>query len=467
MKSKILELHNKLLNNQTTIAEIVGYSIDLCKANINLNAIITDNFVNAEQLSKSIKFDKDNLLSAIPYTLKDLFSTKDIRTTGGSKFLQNYIPCYSASIYEKLNQLNCVLIAKSNCDEFGMGGTGLYSAYGHVLNSINNDNITGGSSSGDAANVASGVVPFALGTDTGDSVRAPASLCGIVGYKPSYGLISRYGVFSYSPSLDHVGIMTKYVTDAAIVAQSLIFHDSKDYTSQQINAKVYDNLKTENNITLGLIKNIDISDSAKDIYNKTIDILKQSGIKFIEFDFNSKLFSSIKNVYKIISYVEGSTCYEFLQGILLGKTYSDNNYTQLINESRTNGIGEQVKKRFSIGNYISNKDNFELLFTKAQKVRTLLNNETNKILSSCDGLLLPSHNFTEIKIQDILNNSIKKHNGVDALQLGNFAGLPSITIPTNSKSEPFGINIMCKQFDDQKMFNIALTIEEILGGEHE
>ena len=257
-KSLILDLHNDLINGKKTIKDIVD-NVKKIHDKISItNSIITStiNSVDINKLQTELKNNEDNLLYAIPYSLKDNVSTKDILSTGGSLFLSNYVPPFSATIYNLLLNKQALLTSKASLDEFGLGGTGTYCYTGDVLNYYDNTRITGGSSSGSVNLVASGADLFSIGTDTGDSIRHPSSFLGTVGYKPTYGIISRYGIFPYSPSLDHVGVIANYVADCAIVADTLVQYDENDYTSQKIEKNFYKNLKEEKALTFNVIKDI-------------------------------------------------------------------------------------------------------------------------------------------------------------------------------------------------------------------
>jgi aspartyl-tRNA(Asn)/glutamyl-tRNA(Gln) amidotransferase subunit A len=315
MKSQILELRKLIINGQKTVNDIINEACAKCDALKDTNSIITDTYQDAQQraqdLQQHIQRAANNLLYGIPYVMKDGVCTKGIRTTAGSAFLKDFIPPYSATIYENFNHHHAVMIGKSNMDEFGMGGDGIYSAYEIVKYFCDPTRVVGGSSSGSVSLVAANVVPFAIGTDTGDSSRRPATLVGVVGYKPTYGLISRYGVMPYAPSLDHVGIITNSVTDTAIVAQHMISFDEKDFTSQRIgNNQFYQNLKTVDKLTIGIIKEIEkyLTPDVLKAYLQCIEQLKSYGhtIKYV--DFMDEYLNAIKTIYSVISYAEANSC---------------------------------------------------------------------------------------------------------------------------------------------------------------
>ncbi|MDR3163827.1 MAG: Asp-tRNA(Asn)/Glu-tRNA(Gln) amidotransferase GatCAB subunit A [Mycoplasmataceae bacterium] len=469
MRSLIKIYHDKLINLNTQIIDLVNLS-QIQEAKIkNTNAIIFDNYPNAKSvaldLQKDIDLHRDNLLYGIPYSLKDNICTKDIITTGGSKFLKDFIPPYSATVYELLQTKKAILVSKSNLDEFGMGGTGLYSFNGYVYNFHNHDHITGGSSSGAVDQVASGSVAFAIGTDTGDSIRRPASFAGVVGYKPSYGLVSRYGVLPYAPSLDHVGIISSYVTDAAIVADTIIKFDDKDYTSQKLsNINLYKNLKTLNNIKFLVFDDIDdyLNPDVKKSYYRALDALTKAGHKIKKVSFQSIILQSLRTVYMIISYAEGSSCYANMTGIPFGLNAGGSNYDDIITNNRTQGLGSHVKHRLVIGAYITQAKHFHTIFQRSQKIRTLIIDEINRILDQGDCFLCPSASSIAPKIKDILAGKDSATLVDDLLLFANFAGLPSITVPHSKiNNMPIGLNITCKQFADQLALNVALTMEEI------
>jgi aspartyl-tRNA(Asn)/glutamyl-tRNA(Gln) amidotransferase subunit A len=469
MKSIILDLHQKLITKKITIVDLVNDYKNAYERNIKNNDTITPTYSQALQHASELQsnIDKHNadLLYGIPYSLKDNISTSNIKTTGGSLFLKDYIPPFSATVYESLQSANAVLLNKANCDEFGMGGTGLSSAYGQVHNIHDFNRTTGGSSSGGANQVASDIVPFTISTDTGDSIRRPASFVGVVGYKPTSGLISRYGVFPYAPSLDCVGINAKTVSDCAIVAQYIVKHDDKDYTSEHINkADFFNELKTLKNIKINVIKDIHkyLESDLIDPYNNALQVLKSHGCDIKEVDISHDILSVILPTYMTISYSEGSSCYANLTGINFGLNNGGKTYEETILKNRTQGIGKEVIRRLLIGEVLTNKDNFNDIFLRAKRAHTLLMNTYNELLADADCLLLPGASSIAPLIEDVINKKSKTTFADDLLILANFARVPSITIPyTKVNRMPFGLNINCKAFEDQKTLDIAYSIENI------
>lgn len=477
MSSTILDLHQKLIEQKIKIVNLIDDSEKKHNHTIRNNDAITTTYEQAKQqameLQQYVKQQKNNLLFGIPYSLKDNITTFNIKTTGGSKFLENYVPPFNASIYESLIKANAILIAKANCDEFGMGGTGLYSAYGQVHNHYDFNRIVGGSSSGGANQVASDVVAFSISTDTGDSIRRPASFVGVVGYKPTSGLISRYGVFPYAPSLDCVGINAKSVIDSAIVAQHVVEFDNKDFTSQKINDHhFFNNIKEIKNIRINVIKDIHIylDKEVREEYQCALNILRTHGHHIKEMNVTIEVLATIAPTYATISYSEGSSCYANLTGINFGINDGGKTYEEMILHNRTKGIGKEVIKRLCIGELLTNKENFKSIFTRAKQVRTLLVSTYKELLKEADCFLLPGASSIAPLITDVLNKKFSTSYADDTLILANFAGAPSITIPyTKVNKMPFGLNINCHQFEDQKLFNIAYSLEKIFndGGKHE
>jgi aspartyl-tRNA(Asn)/glutamyl-tRNA(Gln) amidotransferase subunit A len=463
MRSRIIEINNKLKNNRLNIDEIINNSKKIFLEQCHTHSTISNcyNVIKKEEF----KFNCSELLSFIPYSLKDIFCTKNILTTGGSKFYSDFSPPFNSTIYEILLRKQALLVSKANCDEFGMDGTGLSSAYGLVLNYHDNKRIAGGSSSGSVNQVASGEVVFSIGSDTGDSIRKPSSFLGVCGYKPSYGLISRYGMFSFSSSLDCAGVIASYVSDCAIVAQNIVNFDKNDFTSQKILANFFDNIKTRKNIHFAIIDGIEkyLENDVKNEYLFFLDKIKKKN-NITKFKISKNILESISMCYKVISYCEAVTQRARDVGIQAGGSYSNGGYEEIYKLSRTIGYGLNVKKRLIIGDILTEDDNYKI-FLQAKKIRTLLINELNSILGIADALLLPGASSIAPYINDVKNNKYKSTIADDLLQLANFAGAPSITVPiAKIKKMPFGINITCKQFDDQQMFDIALTLEDLTYG---
>jgi len=470
MDSNILNLHEKLINKKITSDNLVEDALK--KSNELQNEL--NPFVTICEDAKGLEVN-DNILSGIPYVAKDNISTEGILSTGSSNTLKDYVPFFDATVIEKLKSKNGVLIGKSALDELGLGGTGTTAHTGVTKNPWDKTRITGGSSSGSACLVASGVVPYALGSDTGDSIRKPAAYCGIVGYKPTYGAISRFGLFPFASSLDTIGVLTRTVKDAAIVVDNVLGIDERDMTSIELKSNLVSSLsKTIEGKKLFYIKNlVDInnyknpSDDLKDILNKfedTIKLVRSLGAEVEEIELDEHLLRAIFPIYQCISCAEATSNDSNLTGIIFGPRGSGDKYIDMIKNHRTEGFCSLIKRRFVIGSYVLQKENQEKYFLNAKRVRRLIVEKMNDLYKKYDALIMPASGSIAPKIEDA-NNIIKENDPMievieNYMCIANFGGYPSITIPNGFASNmPIGINITGKVMDDANILNIAYTLE--------
>lgn len=474
MQSNIKTLHEQFIKNEIKESEFIKDT----KEKALKNQEMCNSFVTImDQFPEIVEFP--TLLSGIPYGLKDNISTKGVLTTASSNTLKNYIPVYDATIYEKLNQNGAVMIGKTTLDEFGMGGTGTTGHTGIVKNPWNTEHQAGGSSAGSAASVAAGVYPFAIGTDTGDSIRKPAAYCGIVGYKPTYGMVSRYGLLPYASSLDHIGVLTRSVYDAAIVIDAIKGKDEKDMTSFD-SSKIHlvDSLEnqTEKKPTkLFYIKEIaDItsyenpSDELKKtlkLFQETVEKAKEIGMTVDEVSIDQTLLNAIPTTYDCISYAESTSNLSNMTGIPFGVLGNGSTVTEQMIDHRSKGFSSLIKRRFVIGSYVLQKENQEKYFVNACRVRHLVVDKINEYFKTYDALLLPCSEGGAKYLDETKN---KKNTETKVLEnhlvIGNFGGFPSITIPNGFVNElPVGINLTAKIKDDANLLKIAYQFEEKLG----
>ena len=412
----------------------------------------------------------DGVLGGVPYSLKDNFSTKGILTTAGSNILSNYVPPYDSTVYRKLKESGAVLIGKNTMDELAMGGTGLTGHTGITRNPWDISRIAGGSSCGSAVAVSLGIVPFSIGSDTGDSVRKPASYTGTVGFKPTYGRISRFGLFPFASSLDHVGIFARNVKDVTKVTDVLKGFDKYDMTTlPDENINYVDNL--DNSISgkkLFYIKEIvDTKSEVIDEFYKLIDKLRNNGVIVEEVSFDKKLLECLFPTYFILSCAEATSNNSNLTGIIFGNKVSGKTSEEIMFNTRTNGFSEMIKRRFVIGSYILQKENQEKLFINAKRVRNLIVTKMNELFKSYDGLILPASGSVAPKIDEI-DASDKLSDEYLLLEnhlvIGNFGGYPSITIPMCLINNlPVGVNITCMSNNDSLCLNIAKQVEDLTG----
>ena len=424
-------------------------------------------------MDKKDEVCSNSILSGIPYALKDNISTKGILTTASSNILKDYIPLYDATVYKKLKDSGAVLMGKTVLDELAMGGTGTTGHTGIVRNPWNKDRMIGGSSAGSAASVALGIVPFAIGSDTGDSIRKPAAYGGIVGYKPTYGRISRYGLFSFASSLDHVGVFARSVKDVSYVMDVVKGHDDKDMTSLPDEDVSYTS-ELDNDVSgkkLFYIKEaIEIDNGNNELkeiisnFKSVLEKCKELGMIVEEVSFDKELLEAIYPVYNVISCAEATSNNSNLTGIPFGNRVDGKNVNDIMMNTRTNGFSELIKRRFVIGSYVLQKENQERLFLNACRVRRLIVNRMNELFEKYDGLIMPtSGNIAPLfddasdKLSDeylILGNH---------LVIGNFGGFPSISIPSGFVNDmPVSVNITGRAKEDSLVLNMANKVESLL-----
>ena len=468
MNKTIEELHELLVKGEVTSEELIKESIEKAKeVQKKYNAFVTI----LDDVKGSVV--TDSLLSGIPFGLKDNFSTKGILSTGSSNTLKDYVPFFSATAYDNLLKNGAILVNKTAMDEFGMGGTGTTCHTGTVLNPWDRTRMCAGSSSGSACAVAAGVYPYATGTDTGDSIRKPAAYCGIVGYKPTYGMISRYGVFPFASSMDHLGALTRSVKDAAIVVDAMKGIDDKDMTSwDSKDIHLYDSINGDvKDKKLCYIKEIcdienypNASDELKahlENFNKTIELCKNIGMDVEEVSIDKTLLNAIASTYVVISCAEATSNMSNLTGLIFGLRGEGKNYIEMMKDYRTKNFSPLIKRRFVIGSYVLQAENKDRYFHNAGRVRRMLVDEWNKLFESFDAVILPVGSGPAKKFDertDMLKNEsviLEEH-----LQVGNFGGFPSITIPNGFVSNlPVGVNITGKCYDDINVLNIAYALE--------
>ena len=463
--NSILDLREKLDNGSITSEELFNNSVELAKKyqdEYNSFVTIVENYE---------KVDSNSILSDIPYALKDNISTKGILTTASSNILSNYVPVYDATVYKKLKEAGAKLIGKTVLDELAMGGTGTTGHTGIVRNPWDSSRQIGGSSAGSASAVALGIVPFAIGSDTGDSVRKPAAYGGIVGFKPTYGRISRYGLFAFASSLDHVGLFTRNVKDAAIVTDIIKGHDNHDMTSLPNDDKEYSKLidnevkgKKLFYIKEALENNDNDSELNKilDNFNEVISKCNELGIEVHEESISKDLLQALYPTYMSISCAEVTSNNANLTGIHFGIRGEGETPNEIIIDARTKGFSELIKRRFVLGSYILQKENQEKLFLNACRVRRMIVDKINELFKEYDGIIMPAACSIAPKFEQKSDKLSDKYLILDNhMVIGNFGGYPSITIPSGFiDNMPIGINITGRVMEDDIVLNIANKLEK-------
>ena len=466
------ELHALLVAKKVTPLELTQESLALAKKDSN-NAFEYIMEKEALDFAASLTEPEENKpLLGIPFVIKDNFSTKDVPTTGSSNILKGYVPVFDATVVEKLKAAKAVAIGKTTLDELAMGGTGTSGHLGMTFNPYDrkHERLVGGSSCGSAAVTADGFVPFALGSDTGDSTRKPASYAGLVGFKPTWSRISRYGLFPFAPSLDTVGIFSRNVKDSAYVLDVLAGHDDRDFTSsvKPVDEYAKDIEKVNPKAKIAVIKGIVNSISDKvilDKFNETVKMLKNAGFTVDLVEIDEKILSSLFPTYFVISCAEATSNNANMDGIKFGPYYNGQTFEDVVNQARTNGFGELIKRRFIIGNFALMKENQKDLFLRAQKNRRVIVNAVNDILKEYDFIYCPAAPSIAPKVGEKSDRLSNEYLIADNhLVIANFAGLPSITLPIGMKDDmPFGANFTGRAFEDKQVLQIAYELEKHTG----
>jgi aspartyl-tRNA(Asn)/glutamyl-tRNA(Gln) amidotransferase subunit A len=468
----ISEIHAALVAKKVTPLELAQEAIKRAKASQD-NAFELIDEKNALDFAASLKEpEADNVFWGIPYVLKDNFSTKGLPTTASSNILNGYVPLYDATVVSKLKAAKAVMIGKSTLDELAMGGTGTTGHLGKTFNPWDptHERMIGGSSCGSAAAVSSGIAPFALGSDTGDSVRKPASLAGLVGMKPTWGRISRYGLFPFAPSLDHVGFFTRNAKDSALLLDVLAGRDNHDSTSSFKPVEAYESKigQPVKGLKIAVIK--EITDSItnkklKESFAKSVAGFKKAGVQVDDVEFGRDLLESIYATYIVISCAEATSNDANLDGIKFGPYYGGKTYQEVMYNARTKGFSELIKRRFVIGSFALMRENQDVLFLRAQKNRAKIVERINQILKDYDFIYVPAAPSIAPKFVSSSDKLSDEYLIADNhLALGNFAGLPSITLPLLfEEGMPIGINFMGRAFEETKLYQIAAAFESMSG----
>ena len=464
---KLFELVEKIKKKEISSTEITKAFIDRSQKSKKLNSYITENFENALQKAKQFdeKPDFNKKLPGIPLAVKDLFCTKNIRTTAGSKILENFIPTYESTVTQNILNEGGIIIGKLNCDEFAMGSSNETSFFGNVQNPISENLVPGGSSGGSSSALAAKLTPATIGTDTGGSIRQPASFTGTVGLKPTYGSCSRYGIVAFASSLDQAGPMTQNVKDCALMLEVISSYDNKDSTSVDFKRGQY--LKNLNENIKG--KKIGIPKQYRvDGMPKEIDELWKKGMKIIEDNGGEIIEINLPNTnyalptYYIVAPAEASSNLARYDGVKYGFRSKGENLIDMYEKTRSEGFGDEVKRRIMIGTYVLSSGYYDAYYLKAQKVRRLIKNDFDEAYKNVDAILTPSTPSSAFKIGEKTNDPVSMYlNDIFTVPI-NLAGLPAISIPAghDKSGYPLGLQVIGKAFDEQNILNIAYSIEK-------
>ena len=454
------ELMEKVENKEITIEEITkAYADIINEKEPEVNAFVSTRLEEAITESK-------NPEAGIPIGIKDNICTKGIKTTCSSKMLENFVSPYDATVITKIKEKNMPILGKLNMDEFAMGSSTENSSFKITRNPWNLNKVPGGSSGGSAAAVAANLVPWALGSDTGGSIREPASFCGIVGLKPTYGLVSRSGLVAFASSLDQIGPMTKDVEDSALLLNIIAGHDENDSTSVKREKIDYTkNLKNSiQGIKIGVPKEFfgeGINPEVKKSLENSIEEYKKLGAIVEECSLD--VSESSLAAYYIIACAEASSNLGRFDGIRYGYRAKDyKNLKELFVKSRTEGFGKEVKRRIILGTYVLSSGYYDAFYKKAQKVRTYVKNKFDECFKKYDVLLTPVAPTTAFDIGSKTNNPLEMYLADICTVSINIASVPAISIPcgVDSNNMPIGMQLIGNRFQEEKILNAAYAIEQ-------
>tara|TARA_B100001121_G_scaffold87866_1_gene78037 strand:+ start:879 stop:2330 length:1452 start_codon:yes stop_codon:yes gene_type:complete len=457
----IKEIKSMISQKEISNKEIIQEVYKLIDENKHLNAFITLNEENSIKKAEALDKNPSDLpLAGIPIAQKDLFCTKGVRTTCASNILNNFIPPYSATVIENLEKADCISIGKTNMDEFAMGSSNETSFFGNVQNPWGQNLVPGGSSGGSASAVSAGIVPAASGTDTGGSIRQPASLCGISGLKPTYGRISRWGMIAFASSLDQAGPMARTAEDCAIMLNEMCSHDEKDTTSLDDTIPDFeDNLNNSlNGKKIGIVKDLDLSSLDNDVVSVYEDSLKEfvsMGAELV--DINLPNLSLSVPTYYVVAPAECSSNLSRFDGVKFGRrSENPKDLEELYIQTRSEGFGDEVKRRILIGSYVLSAGYYDAYYKKAQQVRRLIKNDFDSAFKNVDVIMTPTTRGTAFEMGSKGSDPIQMYLEDLFTISANLAGLPAMSIPNgNIDNKPVGLQIIGNFLDESTILNFA------------
>ena len=466
----ISEIREGLLAKRFSAKELAEQAVSHAeKENTQTNSFLTFSperaFRAAERVDDAVASDGFlGTLAGVPIGIKDVIVTKDLRTTCGSRILEKYVPPYDASAVIQLEEQGALIIGKCNCDEFAMGSSNENSAFGPVHNPRALDRVPGGSSGGSAAAVAQGSVMASLGSDTGGSIRQPASFCGIVGVTPTYGRVSRYGLAAFASSLDHIGPFARNVKDAAAVLQVIAGRDERDSTSAFAPVDNYLEMVAEpvRGLKIGLPKEYfeGLGSETGAAINKAVEQLKKLGCEVREISLPHTKYAL--SCYYIIATAEASSNLARYDGVRYTRRAESSTLAEMYRKSRGEGFGTEVKRRIMLGTYVLSAGYYDAYYLKAQKVRTLIARDFSKAFEEVDAIVAPVSPFPAFKIGEKIDDPLAMYLSDVYTLTGDLAGVPCMSVPCGTTEEklPIGLQIFAKHFDEATMFRVAYNYEQ-------
>ena len=457
----IKEIKKMISQKEISNKEIVQEVYKLINENSHLNAFVTLNEENSLKQADNLDNNPSEMaLAGIPIAQKDLFCTKGLRTTCGSKILDNFIPPYSATVIENLENAGCISVGKTNMDEFAMGSSNETSYFGNVHNPWGDKLVPGGSSGGSASAVAAGIVPAASGTDTGGSIRQPASLCGITGLKPTYGRVSRWGMIAFASSLDQAGPMARTVEDCALLLNEMCSHDIKDTTSLDEDIPNFENDLNQSlkGKKIGVVKDLDLSSLDNDV----VSVYEDSLNEFVSLGAELKDIS-LPNLalsvptYYVVAPAECSSNLSRFDGVKFGRrSENPKDLEELYIQTRSEGFGDEVKRRILIGSYVLSAGYYDAYYKKAQQVRRLIKKDFDEAFSNVDVIMTPTTRGPAFEMGSKGSDPIQMYLEDLFTISANLAGLPAMSLPNgNIDNKPIGLQIIGNFLDESSILNFA------------
>ncbi len=469
-----------LKKKEFSCSELTEAHINQCVAHKNLNVFITETIEDARKIAKKadeiyLKASEARKLEGIPLSIKDLYCTKNIRTTSGSRMLENFVPNYESTVSAKVLTEGAISLGKTNMDEFAMGSANITSYFGKVINpwkAINSENslVPGGSSGGSAASVGAYMSMASLGSDTGGSVRQPAAFTGIVGVKPTYGRCSRYGMIAFSSSLDQAGVFTRNVRDSALMLECMMGFDEKDSTSLNIEVPELKNscmnsIKGKKiGVPMDLMEYEGISEEIISMWKNTLDVLKNAGAELVEIALPHSKYAL--PTYYVIAPAEASSNLSRYDGVRYGLRVERDNMSidEMYELTRTAGFGQEVKRRIMIGTYVLSSGFMDAYYTKAQKIRRKISDDFILAFAKVDAIVLPTAPTAAFGLDDKQDDPVTMYlNDIFTIP-ASLAGLPAMSVPAafSEKGLPLGMQVISNAFDELTMLQVAHTIEKSL-----
>lgn len=468
MSDTYQKFRKRLLGGEITCKSTTESFLKRAKSSSNLNAFLRlfdESLEAAEKVDQKVRDGKAGKLAGFVLGIKDVIAIKDKRLTCGSKILENFVSPYDATVIQRLKEEDAIIIGKMNMDEFAMGSSTEFSAYGPVLNPIDNTRVPGGSSGGSASAVGAGLCHAALGTDTGGSIRQPASFCGVVGLKPTYGRVSRYGLVAFASSFDVIGPFANSVYDIALILEVLAGHDERDSTSAEKPVPQYTSFldRDVKNQKVGVASetlSAGVDEEVRESIEKQIDDLRSSGVEIIEISLPHLDYTI--PAYYILATAEASSNLERYDGARYGyRAKGIEDLEEMYIRSRTEGFGPEVKRRIMLGTFVLSAGYYDAYYRKAQKVRRIIKQDFDEAFKKVDAIVAPTAPTTAFKIGEKTSDPLQMYLSDIFTVSANLAGIPAISVPVgkDSSSLPIGLQLMGRQFEEEKILTLANFIE--------